>query len=247
MESSKGIKDLGRKARERLEEERQKRKEIVMLDQAPKADKFAKRSSVSTFRVPPTKRAKQATSTTSAAAKKRKRTPKNPEIDSWVPSVSHIPTLPKDDRSTVVRMHSLPVGCTPAQIRRFFVGLNPGRIFIIPTNKVNIPSLDEATSSSGDQGRERANINKKSHISYPIVDRYKTHFRVFVKFVSAPMASQATERSGEAIMLQNDEKFARSASSSNIPMKGATVAVTQVEKKLATCLLKTMVRGQIQS
>ena len=231
MKQSKEIKDLGRKARERLEQERQKRKEVVILDQIPKEQDVARNAiSILQPRVP-SKRPKAATSTTAVPSRKRKRRPTYLEIDPWVSCVSHIPSLPKEERSTVVRMHSLPVGCTAAQLRRFFSGLNPERIFVIPTNEANIPFLDGSPAGSDDKGR-------RVGASSPIVDRYPTYFRVFVKFASSPMAQVATERSGEAIMLQNDEEF---SSSSDKTMKGATVAVTQVGKKVASFLLKAMV------
>ena len=231
IQQSKEIKDLGRKARERLEKERQKRKEVVILDQIPQEQELARKAIPILQPRIPSKRPKAATSTTTMPSKKRKRPPSNPEIDPWVSCVSHIPILPKEERSTVVRMHSLPVGCTAAQIRRFFSGLNPERIFMIPTNEANIPFLDGSPAASDDKGR-------RVGTSGPIVDRYPTYFRVFVKFDSSPMAQVATERSGEPIMLQNDEEF---SPSSDKTMKGSTVAVTQVGKKVASFLLKAMV------
>jgi hypothetical protein len=101
---STSVRELGQRARQRLEEERSKRPEIVVLKQpAP---------------LPPTRQPKSAPKLVSAVAAQ----PKGPAPDS----------APKE-KSSVLRVDGLPEQCTPEMIRRFFSGFEPDRIVILPT------------------------------------------------------------------------------------------------------------------
>ena len=207
---SKTLKDLGRQARARLQEEREKRPEIVRLEEAP-----------------PTNRKRKTTTKGSLVAvkKKPKRQPsKQPRVqqslvqdkhvDRWMPSTEALPST-KDLKSRWVQLHGLPVGTIPLQIRRFFSGLNPEHIYLLPTDTSQRLShlLDASTEEPP---------RKPGGVS-----RYET-LRVFVQFDSAPTASLAVNRCGEVMPLLPRE------GEEDAVMSGAAVAVTAVTKAMVS-------------
>jgi hypothetical protein len=228
VKPSKEIKDLGKKAKARLEEEKLKRPEIVMLDSMPLENPEATKRRPKSKSLIPKRRDKP--KPTPRQTKKRKLNtftslPKqqraaagektNRSIDDWMPDVSRIPTYAKEIRSTMVQLHGVPLGCTVEQIKRFFKGLEPERVFVLLRNQAHIPMFDATTD-----------------YSYSTLERCENDIRVFVKFAASPTAALATERSGEAIVLDHD---------GSSDLKGATVAVTQVSKHIGSVLLETLV------
>jgi hypothetical protein len=209
------VKNLGRKARARLEQERSKRREIMRVDILPPE----------TQRVAPNRSAlvdavnQDASKKSAKSAPKKRRILSNKEdsvedrnVDRWMPDISHIPVpTSKEKRSNVVQVHGLPVGTTPAQIRRFFSGLDPRRILILPTNTANLRELDA-----------RHDVPRKGGLK---VDRY-AQLRILVKFHSAPTAALAAQRSGEVMHVSE--------------LKGASIAVTQMLKNTASYFVKKL-------
>lgn len=202
--------NLGRKARERLTEERSKRPEIVRIE-AP----TEQQQSSAKFIIPPKK-------LKAAPERPRKRTRKSAvddkDVDRWLPSIAHISQCSTAQRSRLVQLHGLPLGTTAAKVKRFFIGLTPEKILLLPTRRdqKRISQLDSLTS----------NPRKKGGV---VVERHTPDFRVFVLFDSAPTAALAVDRSGE-VMSVDDDTFE----------KGASIAVSMVPKPFASHFLKHM-------
>ena len=225
VQPSKKIKDLGKKAKARLEEEKLKRPEIVMLDSMPVEDPEASKRRPKSL-IP--RRDKAKPKLTPRQTKKRKLNASSPKqraatgetnrlIDNWMPDISRIPTYAKEIGSTIVQLHGTPLGCTVEHIKRFFKGLEPERVFVLLRNQAHIPMFDATTD-----------------YDYSTIERCEINMRVFVKFAASPTAALATERSGEAIVLDHGESS---------DLKGATVAVTQVSRNIGSVLLETLVRA----
>jgi len=227
------VREAGRKARLRLEEEKSKRKEIVRIND--KAEELLAEKISSTGGG--TKRKKSegntltAFSTRSAVAarKKRKRSTKAKaatkisayfddqesdgaiRIDSWMPDTS---VVGMEGRSNLVRVHGLPYGCKPEELRRFFTGLSPVRVLILAPYDRHIDGWD--CSDSGTADTSTSAISRKTRKRQrgaapasgstprgPFVKRYSSVFRVFVQFETAPSAQLALKRSGESIFTTN--------------------------------------------
>lgn len=217
------VKNLGRKARARLDEERSKRREIQRVDidvRAPDA-----LLGVTTNRSAPEDAAtlvpaKKVHKPSSNKKRRRRsnaseddRVVEDRNVDRWIPDISHIP-LPttSENQSSVVPVHGLPAGTTAAQIRRFFSGLDPRRVFILPSSPLTLADLDA-----------RSDIPRKVGLR---VDRCEHHLRVLVKFHSAPTAALAAQRSGEVMRVAES--------------KGASVAVTHLLKNTASYFVKKL-------
>jgi hypothetical protein len=217
------VKDLGRKARARLQGERDKRPEIVRLEAAPPEKGTTKRTGSFFQASLPRKRAAATVGTT---LKKRKITAKpsrtvvNKGVDRWIPDIHNLQICSRENRSNVVCLHGLPKGTTPGLLRRFFSGLDPQRIFVLPSNPIDIPEWDASHD----------NIRKKAGVR---VERYDADFRVYVKFHAAPTAELAAGRSGEIIFLADNEDGDESNT-------GASIGVTQIVKSTATYLIRHM-------
>jgi hypothetical protein len=216
VQPSKEIKDLGKKAKARSKEEKLKRPEIVMLDSMPVENPETTKRRPKSL-IPKRDKPKPAPRQTkkrklNASSPKERTGETNRLIDDWMPDVSHIPTYAKEIRSTLVQLHGCPLGCTVEHVKRFFKGLEPERVFVLLRNQAHIPMFDATTD-----------------YSYSTMERCENNIRVFVKFAASPTAALATERSGEAIELDHDESS---------DLKSATVAVTQVSKKIGYVLLE---------
>ena len=157
MELSASVKELGQRTRQRLEDERAKRAEIVVLDEP--------------MNPPELKRARLSTQRSSRA----RGDPSQPK------KAQHEQISVVDDKSCVVRLKGFTSdkSCTSEQIRRFFSGLTPERIVILPSLNIAITELGEF---SADQDR------------------------ILVRFSSARIANAALQRSNEYIVLEGDEK-----------------------------------------
>lgn len=223
----KSLKEIGKKTRRLLEEERKKRKEIVRLDDAsslpPLPEKEAlvavakKAAAAESDRNIQPKKAGNAPS----ARKRKRRVASN--IDGWMPNVDDLlsKASAKDDRSNIVRLQGLPIGVKPDHIRKFFHGLNPSIIFVLPSFTNYIQGWD----AKYDADHEGA-----------IIKRYSSNFRVFVKFASAPVADAAIERSGEVVGFDTEN-----TACGEREVVGAAISLSHVPKHVATFLQKNMV------
>lgn len=214
-----GLKDIGSKTRARLEEEKQKRPEIRVLDHTPGVD------------TQKNNRAKATSFSSNIAAQKgpsgnsklkRKRAgqvgkPRAPRT--LVPDVSHLEVLDKENRSTMVRMHGLPEGCTSAHVKKFFAGIDALSVSALLPNNTRIYQLDSRKSLPG------------------TLDCGQT--RVVVEFHSIAATILASERSGEFIRIQ---------SNSDQEEKGQdfAVVVTVLDKAIARALEPLVRRLLIQ-
>jgi len=198
------VKEIGRKARMRLEEEKSKRKEIVRLDEGIAIINTSARTSnkISTFSKAVKKSSQVAKkqkqpqpsrkrrNVTTASSRKAKTKDQDSNIDTWAPSTASLRyyDLPKAEKSNIVRLHGLPLGAKVDHIRIFFGALSPERIFILPSMNVPIAGFD---SDGDDDSRQRS--------KGAFVDRYVPTFRVYVQFESLAAADVAIGRSGEVI------------------------------------------------
>ena len=209
------LKKIGEKTRRlyTIEQENKKRKEIVRLDEddgiLPPINKIVKRQPKVTQKKsakPPTRKRKRAV---------------DPTIDGWFPDTDDLirRAVSKDDHSNIVRLHGLPIGVKPEHIRKFFQGLNPSLIFVLPSNKTHLDGWDIQYDPS------QARIERCSDV-----------FRVFVKFQSALVADAAIERSGEWIGLDKESTRPRVRDDT----RGAAISVSPVPKRVASYIQKNM-------
>lgn len=103
------------------------------------------------------------------------------------------------EKSSVLRVDGLPEHCTPDMIRRFFSGFNPDRIVILPS----LGNFEIAEWGERDVPTER----------------------IFVKFLSAPIAAAASQRSFETI-LHDGERF--------------VIELSLVSKRIGNCVLQIL-------
>jgi hypothetical protein len=215
IQTSKEVEALGRKARERKEEQQRKRREIVRLEQEPD-EEDAKKAVAPVFADAIRKQRPRPSSTL-----KRKGTEKFsdsfPEsstgtVDPWIPSISHISLCLEGERSGVIRVHGLPKSVKPEAIRRFFAGLDAERVFVILSNDSRINDWDE-----------------RKHPNKLLVERHDPSFRVYVKFASSPVADMAMARSGEILHVDGHETKV-----------GVRLGLTKVSKMIANYLQQNM-------
>ena len=234
------LKSLGRKARSRLEEERRKRHEIIRLDPAATGVTLASAKSGSG----PTKLVRRRPSGKTVSQKRKRRRSSttstnappvhDKDVDRWMPTIAHLPGPTKENRSRLVQLHGLPCGATSTDIRRFFTGLSPQRVLLLPSYRHGFfPSLDASESQPRKKGGPR-------------VKRYAPDLRILVQFESAPTASLATDRSGEVMPLASDRNGATTSTAQQdmdetSHATGAAVAVSQLLKPVSRHLLKHMV------
>lgn len=164
------------------------RPEIQVLDSLPSSDPSKKQSRNSSFLRRPTIRKAPVTSRKRKSETSDKRRPRKPIH--WAPDITHIDLPEKDERSTTVKFHGLPINCTVEQIRKFCAGLEPRQISILLPNDTNIPLLD---ACNGPPPHDRLWKTCESE-----------HLRVMATFQSSPAAVLASERSGETIRMQDN-------------------------------------------
>ncbi|KAL7563430.1 hypothetical protein ACA910_016526 [Epithemia clementina (nom. ined.)] len=274
----KDVKELGRKARVRLEEERNKRAEVIRIDpeeaqrleksKQPQPGKISKAVPKSSRRSSREDGTRMLLEETSPANKKRRRrqpqqdgglsttalTPQN--ADMWMPVVDHLPThvTGKETRSNLVRLHGLPEGTTPVQIKKFFSGLQPQLIAVLLSCPATISEWDalDGTTAATATDRKWQNLRQRPP-SQPTIKRYSSHFRVVVKFDSAPTAELAADRSGETIDIaspehednnhqssSNKNKNGTNLSSTSEVIVRAAIGVTQLPKHHAIVILQNL-------
>ena len=229
--STTDLKKIGERTRRLLEEERKNRKEIVRLDDndhLPLPEKEAKapeKSPHTAVKVPHKRTGAKA----STSARKRKRHVAS-NVDGWMPNVDDLRSTDtnKDGQSNIVRLHGLPVGVKPEHIRKFFHGLNPSLIFVLPSFSHRIQGWDAAYSIE--------------EVGGCIVKRHPIHFRVFAKFTSYPVANAAIERSGESIDIDLE-----GAACCKSEITGASISISPVSKSDASFMRKHMVSCELDS
>lgn len=223
VEVSQEVKNLGSKARARLEEVKSKRREIRLLDATPTTgdgeDPKKQRSKTGSFlqNAPGLKgsalnrkRKSGAVSRQSPSSKSIRRGSRS-DTSSWIPDISHIESpKTKDDRSNVVKMHGIPRKCTAEQILKFFTGLQVERISILLPNMAPISFLDASNPPPASSLSTCETCN----------------CRVLVQFQSSPAALLASERSGETMRVTSSASNAASYCE-------YVIAVSVVPKKTA--------------
>lgn len=195
------LREIGQKARQRLEEEKSKRKEIVRLDdEAFQVHGVVKKASSKTaFSKSIVKNSSKTKSSQQKSSAKRRRLQTSTYSsetaskieDSWCPSCEGINfDLPKEQKSNVIRLHGLPEGTKVEHINKFFKGLEPEYIGVLLSANINIQGFD----------CDEEEVSPNSAI-----DRHESSFRVLVKFQSVLIAENAISRSGERIVLENED------------------------------------------
>ncbi|CAJ1954500.1 unnamed protein product [Cylindrotheca closterium] len=220
------VKEFGKKARALLQEEKDKRREIKVVDPVQISTKTKSSTSFGSA-------IKSAGAATTATARSNKRqrvsSPtkrrRSEGASSAVTSkihihAPHIPIPDKEFRSNVVKLHGLHASCTKDHIKKFFSGLKFDFIFTVLSNDIYIPLLD----CKKDLQETRASSNNDHHL------------RVFVKFESSTLATVAAERSGETISIGAVK------TSSSEPTK-VSIGVTLMSKELARRMLEMSIHG----
>ena len=223
------LKRMGKMARQRLENERKKRKEIVLLEDDEDIDlqaslpekkqqkRASKRQALAEQLTAPATAEKTQSDPKKTAKLKRRRL--GPNVDGWSPNADQS-SGPKD-RSDVIRVHGLPVNVKPEQIRKFFDGLDPTGIFVLPPFDKPIQSWDvsDDTSITG----------------LPKVKRHGATIRIFVQFTSVLVADAALIRSGEFISVTKDADVC-----SDDRVDSASISLSPVAKHLAKFIINHM-------
>lgn len=210
------VQELGKRAREKLEQEKRKRKEIVRLEQDPSDNsKKAGMAFAEAIR-------KQRPRPTSIKRHSEKFSDSFPQsstgiVDDWSPNISHVVTCAEGERSSVIRLHGLPKSVKPESIRDFFSGLDVERIFVLVPHDNRIREWDELRNTT----------------LKPTVERHDPTFRVYVKFSSSPVADMALARSQEYLYVAG-----RDDDESKV---GARIAMTKVPKSVANYLQHNLV------
>ena len=221
------LKRMGKMARQSLEDERKKRKEIVLLEDGEDVDlqaslpekqqlkRASKRQALAEHLAATAEKTQYGTNKT--AKTKRQRLGSN--VDGWFPNADHL-SGPKD-RSDVIRIHGLPVNVKPEQIRKVFDGLDPTGIFVLPPFGNTIQSLDVS--------------NDTSNSGPPKVKRHDATIRIFVQFTSVPVANAALIRSGESITVTKDADVC-----SDDRIDSASISLSPVPKHVAKFIINHM-------
>ena len=222
------IKEYGRRARARTEEQRKNRKAIQVIDDS---------ASFIAAKIPAFER-KPASHANGSRKRKRphhygqgQNLPSNRGAQSagrlvWTPDLSLIPQPPEELRSNFVHLHGLPAESTLETVRRFFAGLVPERILFLLSNKIYIRAFD--ASSYQDLWRlglrDSVCTNKDA--------------RVLVRFESVAAARLAADRSGETLS-SNPPPNRRGIDD---PVQDVfSIGVTAVSKQMAASLSKLCV------
>lgn len=234
---------IGKKTRELGLIEKKKRKEIVWLkhddgqiqkqQRYGNAGKKRKNTKIDQKLAPGAKRKKKATQKiTNGKRRKINNLPSSTDDDSWIPIISHLNDTGVA-KSTIVRIHGLPRGkdnnncsCKKDQIRQFFSGLEPKRVFMLPKFDHFLFDLDGISRDVVDISGE-SNLRKELspyfvNLSKPRFPRISdSSLRVFVQFDSIDKASLGVKRSGESLSKTK-----------------VSIGVTHVSKQIASGILK---------
>ena len=241
------LKEMGRKARERLQEERNKRKEIVRINEkeleATAAAMISKSRSPSNFSkaVKQTQKKRKVNKTKQASLKrKRANSPltelnQSEDVDEWMPSTQHLfnSSEGKDEiqHSNTVRIHGFPICGNERHLKKFFTGLSLEQIFTIPAFEKSIQNFDVKDDLRHSSVLTKGSSKRFSGSKKIIVERHRATVRIFCKFKSTSAAQAAIQRSGEILFYDDDY--------GNIHA-GAAIAVVPVSKSIALHLTRNM-------
>ena len=183
----KDVKTLGLKARESLKGIISKRPEIVRVDEAAieKSREIGKSDKILIPAPSLTKKRKRPTSVHTSKSISQGTDDQN--ADRWIPDISTLPPCTKEDRSSVVQLHGLPLESTPEHLVRFFSGLDVQKVWILSPVDLDIAEWDA-----------NYNFHHKKGLH---TERLSSRVRVLVKFESASTAEIATCRSGELLKI----------------------------------------------
>jgi len=226
----KDIGKLGQLARQRLQEEREKRPEIVRLQdkqelidpELQKKETKDKKSEIFSTQVADKRKKRHRRSSRHPTAGGSSHERRHSMVDKWTPDVSTSEAY-QQPTSSVVMLHGLPRKLTVAEIRRFFRGLAMQRILILPPFRGHVMELD-------------AN-NESNFVKKPKVDRLPIHIRVLVSFDSNKTAAMAAQQSGQPIQIDTSHK---NADNSAKTIQAATIRVVHLSKHVASWLLHYM-------
>ena len=176
------VRDLGRKARARLQEEQTKRHGVQRCEEThPTAS--PKRGIL--LLKPPKKKRR-------SSSLQRRKSPQTNQpqevddmIDRWMPDVSSLIDFHQDQgkkSSSLIQLHGVPTDTTPSMIRRFLAGLEPFSLWFLAFPLNFLPALD----AKDDNGSWT-------------VERIQRPFRLLVRLTHANVAQLAVERSGECM------------------------------------------------
>ena len=256
--NTKQLKDIGTKVRNRLHEEKSKRREIRMLDIDSLPEQTNKKKTNLKKKPPPTSttnRSRKTSATTTTLSKRATKKPKRSSANqpqhrsgsattstTLSPDISHIPIpTSKEESSTFVRIHGLPKNCTGPQLRKFFSGLPIKGIFVLLSNDTHISQLDAYDNNANESYDERNNDEDEDNNKRSSQKVHKTTFRILVKFQSAPIAKLASERSGETIKSNVSSSSSSSSSFSHQYSSCHSIGVTQLTKSMAAILSKLVI------
>lgn len=241
------VKEMGRKARLRLEEEKSKRKEIVRLNDdlliappnistmhhnAERTSQFAMAIQQSTLSKtaatkvarPQKKRRTAATrSTRTGHGNIAKGKLLNKNVDTWAPSTGGLLyyDLPKEEKSDIIRIHGLPIGATVEDLKKFFVGLYPSHFFVLLSFEASIQGFDSTNDAS------HPNKEEKEKRSLLLVDRHGPEFRLCVKFPSYITADVALQRSGELLHINTHDD-----QNENVSTVAASISLSPISRQV---------------
>ncbi len=222
-----GIDVLGRRARARLEEQRQNRKGIKVIEDTQlikeQIQKEPKPKATSAIGGKKRQRPKHRSPTKQSSSTKIAR-----RLDKlrWTPEISEIQIPTKHLQSSYVQLHGLPIGSTSETVRRFFTGLTPERILVVLSNRTHISELD---ASSYD---DLSSFNLQD-IIYTNRD-----VRVLVKFESTTAAGFAADRSGETISLKSISVRKSHEGVVDYQQDNFSIGVSKISKEMALSLSK---------
>lgn len=218
-----GIDELGRRARARLEEQRQNRKGIkviedtqLIVEQIQKESKPKATSAIAGKKRQRPKRSSQSKQLSSTKIARR--------LDKlhWTPEISQIQIPTKHLQSSYVQLHGLPIGSTSETVRRFFTGLTPQRILVLLSNRTHIPELDASS------------YDDLSSFDLQNIIYTNRDVRVLVKFESTTTAGFAADRSGETVLL----KSISDQGVFNHQQDSFSIGVSKISKEMAQSLSK---------
>jgi len=238
------IKDLGRRARARTEQERQNRKGIKVIDDSTLVTEQIQRQGKKLGSL--SKSIAKVSSYNTNSGKKRQRQQKQHNSQAqqqlhaakisrkmaqllWTPDLSQIHIPSEKDQSMYVQLHGLPFGSTFEIVRKFFTGLVPERIMLLQSNETYIWGLD---------------VSYDTLPSYNLQDVVYTNndVRVLVKFNSVSAARLAVDRSGETIFSKHLTTSVGSRQNyhgilGDLPDE-FLIGVTHISKQMSSCLSK---------
>mmetsp|Transcript_230 Transcript_230/g.357 ORF Transcript_230/g.357 Transcript_230/m.357 type:complete len:494 (+) Transcript_230:3-1484(+) len=242
------IREIGKKTRRRFEEERRNRKEIVRIDAsvAPPLPQTTRRNDKSE-RNKHTRESSHPSQICQQFKKKRDDSRKeyhthNEDLD----NLGREDDQTRGNASNVVRLDgNIHMHLKPEKIFKFFNGLAPQQVFLLPPYEGYISELDSTNSyEEEDSNDEDEDYMNKSFLdlSSPIVP--KSRQRIYVKFPSVQLAEMACKRSNEKICFEpeHDHQDGKGKNCDDIKNSSITIHINvlPVSKDISTFILQNM-------